>query len=289
MNLASPRLCSKLHSTPAEISCVFERIGAHVQDVVIRTPDLSSSTKSDAIFATVLKEMPNLRTLTVIYDPLDTRRHSRLLDALRPLRQLEHIALVEPPRRHLPLNWPVRLGHLEPATQGACGGVGMEGTTDTDTDSDSESGSERGDTEADPRGTAQQLGATRNLHSFRNLCLTAILQHHAPRLLSVRLQGSVPLSEHGYRRLRDTACGLQLLRLVGAFEAGSAGLVAAFMEETLWACAGRLRSLSIWGSSTSAISEAYLIQQFRLGVFGDALEEPPSISTGKVNPDHHRA
>lgn len=288
MNFASPRLCSKLHSTPAEISCIFERIGAHVQDVVIRTPDLSSSTKSDAIFATALKEMPNLRTLTIIYDPLDTRRHSRLLDALRPLRQLEHIALVEPPRRHLPLNWPIRLGHLEPATQGACRGVGVE-TTDSDSDSDSQSGSERGDTEADPRGTARQLGATRNLHNFRNLCLMAILQYHGPRLLSVRLQGSVPLSEHGYRRLRDTTRRLQLLRLVGAFEAGSAGLVAAFMEETPWACAGRLRDLSIWGSGTSAISEAYVIQQFRLGVFGDALEEPPSISTGKVNPDHRHA
>ena len=288
MNFASPRLCSKLHSTPAEISCIFERIGAHVQDVVIRTPDLSSSTKSDAIFATALKEMPNLRTLTIIYDPLDTRRHSRLLDALRPLRQLEHIALVEPPRRHLPLNWPIRLGHLEPATQGACRGVGVE-TTDSDSDSDSQSGSERGDTEADPRGTARQLGATRNLHNFRNLCLMAILQYHGPRLLSVRLQGSVPLSEHGYRRLRDTTRRLQLLRFVGAFEAGSAGLVAAFMEETPWACAGRLRDLSIWGSSTSAISEAYVIQQFRLGVFGDALEEPPSISTGKVNPDHRHA
>lgn len=174
--------------------------------------------------------------------------------------------------------------------EGAFEGAGTE-TTDSGTDSNSESGSERGDTEADQIGPAQQLGAmqTANLHSFRNLCLMTILQHHASRLLSLRLQGSVPLNEHGYRRLRDTARKLQLLQLIGAFDSGSAGLIAAFMEATPWACAGRLRDLSIWGSSTSAMSEAYVMQQFRLGVFGDALDEPPSVSSGKVNPGRRRA
>ena len=286
-------MCSKLHSTPAELSRIFERIGEHVQDIVIKTPDLSCRTNFDAVFAAALKEMPKLRTLTIIYDPLDTRRHSPLLEALRPLHQLEHITLVEPPRRHMPHNWPIRLGYPEPVTQGACGGVGTE-MTDSGTESDSESGSERGpdtDTEADQT-TARRfgaLGATQNLHSFRNLCLMAILQHHAPRLLSVRLQGSVPLNKHGYRRLRDTAHRLQLLQLVGVFESGSAALVAEFMEETPWACAGRLRDLTIWGSITSAMSEAHVMQQFRLGVFGDALDKPPSVSSGNVNSNRLRA
>jgi len=280
MNLASPRLCPKLSSTPAELSAIFQRIGQHVRDVVIRASEPSSRT--DAAVAAALVEMPNVRTLTVIYDPLDTRRHTPLLGALRLFHQLEHITLAEPPRCDWAPGWPIRLGYQEPATQrGEIEAVEM----DSGTESDSESGSERGpdtDTEA-PTGPTRQPGATRNLHSFRNLFLMTILQHHAPRLLSVRLQGSVPLSEHSYRQLRDTASNLMLLQLIGAFESGSAGLVAAFMEETAWACAGRLRDLSISGGSLNAVSEARVMRQFKLGVFGDSLDEP-SVTLGKARP-----
>lgn len=269
-----------LRSTPAELSNIFATIGQHVQDITIRSSDPSSRTEIDAALAAVVNEMPNLRTLTVIYDPLDTRSHNPLLGAFRQLRQLEHITLAEPPRSDWAPGWPIRLGHQEPTSQR---GEGETGAADPGTESNSESGSERApdtDTEGET-GKARLPGATKNLHSFRKLCLTAILQHHAQHLLSVRLQGSIPLDAHNYRRLRDRVPNLQVLQLVGAFECCSPGLVVAFAEDTRWACAGNLQNLNITGSSMSAISEALVMRQFRLGVFGGALDEPPSVSFGE--------
>jgi len=269
-----------LRSTPDEVSDVFERIGQYVRYVEIRLSDPSSRTEIDAVLAAALKEMPNLHTIAIIYDPLDTRQHSPLLDALRHLRNLENITLVEPPCLDWPRGWPVRLGLQEPATQQE---PGEEGTTET-----SESGSERApDTDTDTAaqvgvGTAWRIGATKNLHSFRKVCLATLLKHHAPRLVSVRLLGSVPLDAHNYRRLRDKALNLHVLQLVGAFESCEPGVVAAFAEDARWACSGKLRHLSILGGSLSVISEARVMRQFRLGVFGDALDGPP-VSAGKIS------
>jgi hypothetical protein len=282
INLVSPRLCPKLRSTPAELSSTLKKIGQHVRDVDVRPSDLSeaSGIEVDVALAAALKEMRNLRTLTIIYDPLDTRRHTPLLELLRQFKQLEHITLAEPPRYDWARGFPVRVGHHETTSQTGDAGV------DSNTESESESGSERGpDTDAEAEmGPVRRLGSARNLHSFRNLCLATILQHHAPRLLSVRLHGSIPLDDRNYRLLRDTARNIKLLELVGAFESCSSRLVAEFKEETPWACAGKLRDLSIRGSNLSAISEARVMHQFNLGVFGDALDKPPSVHFGESCP-----
>jgi hypothetical protein len=265
-----------LRSTPAELSGIFDRIGQHVRDIAIRTSDASSRIEIDATLATALKAMPNLRMLTIIYDPLDTREHSPLLEVLRDLKHLEHITLAEPPRLNWAPGWPIRLGPTTETPES-----GSERVFDTDAAEE-----QIGITGIGLIGTGSVFRATKNLHSFRKLCLKALLRHHAPRLVSVRLHGSVPLDERNYRRLRDKARNLHVLQLVGAFESCGPGLVAAFEEDTRWKCSGRLRHLSISGSSQSAISEADVMRQFRLGVFGDGLDEPPFVSFGESSSRH---
>lgn len=275
-----------LRSEPAEIANSVKRIGQYVLEATIRPLD-PSSRSVDAALAAALGEMPNLHTLTIICDPLDTRKHYPVLGALRHLRALEHISLTESPRSPWPIGWPIRLGHHDPTTQleeeeeeeeeaMENSGSGSEGAPDTDTDTKAQTGAQTG--------TARLSRATKNFHSFRKQCLTALLQHHAPRLVSLRLHGSVPLDEHNYRLLRDRACNLYTLHLIGGLESCEPGLVAAIAEETRWACADKLCHLIIRGTGPSTKSEARLMCQFRLGVFGDAADEPFTFSS--VYPSH---
>src|SRR5258706_16348179 len=192
-----------LRSKSAEVADTFERIGQHVLSATIRPLDPSSENTFDAALAAALKKMPNLHTLTVICDPLDTRSHTRVREALRCLQALEHITLAEPPRFfQWPKGWPIRLGLQGPATAS----VEAERTESSGSRSDCAPDTNT-DTKA-PTGTARPIGATKNFHSFRKQCLTALLQHHAHRLVSVRLHGSVPLDAHNYRLLRDNATNL---------------------------------------------------------------------------------
>ena len=260
-----------LRSDPAEVAGVFKSIGQHVRGATIRPLDPSSRTTIDGALAAALKEMPKLRTLTVICDPLDTRSHTLVIGALRYLQALEHITLSEPPRSQWPNGWPIRLGLQGPATdlddeeETESSGSGSDCAPDTDTDTEAQTG------------TARPFGATKNFHSFRKQCLTALLQHHAQRFVSVRLHGSVPLDQHNYRLLRDKACNLYTLQLVGGLESCEPGVVAAIAEEVRWACSGKLRHLIIKGTGPTTKLEARLMYQFRLGVFGEAADETSSL------------
>ena len=266
-----------LRSDSAEIAASVKRIGQHVREATIRPLDPSSS-PVDRALAAALGEMRNLHTLTIICDPLDTRSHSPILGVLRHLQALEHISLTESPRSQWPLGWPIRLGHQGPTTQleeeeesTEGSGSGSEGAPDTDTDTEAQTGTQTG--------TARLFGATKNLRSFRKQCLTALLQHHAPHLISVKLHGTIPLDEHNYRLLRDKACNLYTLHLIGGFESCEPRLVAAIAEEARWACSDKLRHLIIRGTSPSTKLEARLMCQLRLGVVGDAADEPSTVSS----------
>ena len=277
-----------LRSHQAELSDSFRRIGQHTLDVTIRPLDPSSRTAIDASLAAVLTQMPNIQTLTIICDPLDTRKHTLVTDVFRHFRALEHISLsdislCDPPRRNWPRGWPIRLGLQEPARQLDAEVEAMESSesgpeTDTSTDTDTET----------QTGTAGPVGVTRNYHSFRKKCLEALLQHHAPRLVSVRLHGSVPLDEHNYRRLRDNALKLCTLHLVGGLEACEQGLAAVLAEDARWA-SGTLCDLIIRGTSPNTRLEALMMRQFSLRVYGDALDEPPSVSSGYPSHGTRRA
>jgi hypothetical protein len=270
-----------LRADLAEISDTFERIGQHVLDAAIRPLDPSSRAVIDDALAAALKEMPKLLTLTIIYDPLDTRNHFPIRNVLCQLRALKHITLAEPPRTDWPHGWPIRLGLQEPAKQQEEeeeeeAMESSESGLDTDTDTDTAQIGTQIETQIE---TAGLFGATatKNFHSFRKSCLSTLLQHHVERLVSVSLHGSVPLDEHNYRRLRDKAINLKVLQLVGGFESCEPGLVAAVAEDTQWACSGKLHHLTIRGTGTST---KFITSQFKLGVFGDALDEPPSASSG---------
>jgi hypothetical protein len=133
MNLAS-LLHHKLRSTPAELSNVFKEIGCHVRDIEVKPEQ-----EIDAALTIALKEMPELRAITITYDPKDTRRYPLFLDALRQLKQLEHITLAEPPCYQGAPGCPNRREVHQSTTQ-----IGKAETEDSSSESGSDSGSERG-------------------------------------------------------------------------------------------------------------------------------------------------